>query len=878
MQFFSFCPFSSGPGSQTRLVKFVNFLHRRWSYFLADHITGAIVISVLVSVVCTAKVVTTPYENDLLGFIPYGARSRGEHAVHEEFTNFEGRGIVLMVLVVPKDNGSVLRTEVMKEAIENGFQVQLELLQAHQPLNDRIYLNYPVSKIYGRSVNIQLNVNGIELKNDSLIIDSAMNSSAIESANYAPRITNMNSAKMIRLMYRGERVGNWTAKETQQYELSIVRFFQHDYKPKYIRVLVVTLNYIDYEISRAGLIILPYLVVGFGIMFICSTVSTTISASYMQQMSIYKIYLALFACICPLMANATALGLLIIIGVRYDAILSVTPILTLAIGVDDAYLMIHAWQRVTRECNRHPVKDDCVPYRLARVLEETGPAILISALTNILADAVGAVTGSPSITVLCFGNMSSIFMDYVYQLTFYSAIMCISGQFEIKAAAEQQNVHSIKIDNEKKGSVISYSGQNTPDFRERTKGICASLLESYVALVTNIAFAILVFSSWVLLIIVSIYGITQMKIELTSEKLFPLDSPLIELNQLLQKYQIPEHTMAQFYVNNPGNLSDVHRLERLNTMVSELENMDCSWGSESTNYFIRDFIDFEKQLSEADENYGLTNTSVLFKEEDLSVFLDWPEYQKWRGFLMLDKKTGKLMRFFFTTAYYGETLRDWSQKGVLLNKWRSIIDNYKDLNVTVFMDDATFLDLIDNMPTDAWQSALGILVCMAFISFIFLYDPFTVAVVSASIVSIMTGIVGIVNLMGLNLEPIMMAAMLISMGFSVDIPAHVAYHYNSESSSTDQRLTVTEKLRICFASVALPALQASISTSLCLLGLFFKQIYIAQVFVKTMVLCIVLCVIHGLVFIPCMLVLTDLVIQFFKRLRKREVVAPATSS
>uniref|UniRef100_A0A914RZG2 Uncharacterized protein n=1 Tax=Parascaris equorum TaxID=6256 RepID=A0A914RZG2_PAREQ len=119
------------------------------------------------------------------------------------------------------------------------------------------------------------------------------------------------------------------------------------------------------------------------------------------------------------------------------------------------------------------------------------------------------------------------------------------------------------------------------------------------------------------------------------------------------------------------------------------------------------------------------------------------------------------------------------------------------------------------MPTDAWQSALGTLLCMAFICFFFLYDAFTVAVVSAAILSIMTGgfqtlfvgvafpifnndlfslaelhlnkmvvrcfsgIVGIVSWMGVHLEPIMMAAMLISIGFSVDIPAHVSYHYNS---------------------------------------------------------------------------------------------------
>lgn len=69
--------------------------------------------------------------------------------------------------------------------------------------------------------------------------------------------------------------------------------------------------------------------------------------------------------------------------------------------------------------------------------------------------------------------------------------------------------------------------------------------------------------------------------------------------------------MAQFYVNNPGNLSDSARLERLNQMVSELERMSGSWGSEGTNYFIRDFIDYEKQLSEAGKNYLRCNCWML---------------------------------------------------------------------------------------------------------------------------------------------------------------------------------------------------------------------------------------------------------------------------
>lgn len=66
------------------------------------------------------------------------------------------------------------------------------------------------------------------------------------------------------------------------------------------------------------------------------------------------------------------------------------------------------------------------------MLVETGPAILISALTNILADAVGSFTGSPEITLLCVGNMASIFVNFLYQITFFTSIMAIVGRYEMK--------------------------------------------------------------------------------------------------------------------------------------------------------------------------------------------------------------------------------------------------------------------------------------------------------------------------------------------------------------------------------------------------------------------------------------------------------------
>uniref|UniRef100_A0A914KSB8 SSD domain-containing protein n=1 Tax=Meloidogyne incognita TaxID=6306 RepID=A0A914KSB8_MELIC len=261
-----------------------------------------------------------------------------------------------------------------------------------------------------------------------------------------------------------------------------------------------------------------------------------------------------------------------------------------------------------------------------------------------------------------------------------------------------------------------------------------------------------------------------------------------------------------------------------------------------------------------DDERSLEIPTGPFKEEDLAVFLRWPEYTQWSGFLKLDNKTGQLERFFFTTGYHGDKLEVWTERGKLLKEWRAVVDKYSpDFDASVFHEDAVFLDLIDNMPSDTWQSVLGTLVCMAFVCFAFLSSMFTVIFASSCVLSICCGILGILSWWSIDLDPIMMAAMIISIGFSVDIPAHVSYHYY-QASIRELNATPEMKLVNCLSSVAFPALQAALSTIFCVCSLLFVKLYMAEVFVKTMVLCVVLCNLHGLLFLPAFLIVFDPVV------------------
>jgi len=127
-------------------------------------------------------------------------------------------------------------------------------------------------------------------------------------------------------------------------------------------------------------------------------------------------------------------------------------------------------------------------------------------------------------------------------------------------------------------------------------------------------------------------------------------SIIAQIDHYREQQIVPFFTMATIFVNNPGNLSNPSQIQRLNKLVNEMESLPESWGSSSTNYFIRDLSDFLGEESLNDLNNELINE-----------FLKWPENKHWKAFIRTDGENGTLKRFFFTTAYHGESLKEWAE-------------------------------------------------------------------------------------------------------------------------------------------------------------------------------------------------------------------------
>ncbi|EPB77589.1 patched family protein [Ancylostoma ceylanicum] len=816
-----------------------------------------IVLSCVATAVLTLKIPFTAMENNISDFTPYDARSRQELKIYREFFSNRGEPKTIYAFVSAKDGVNMLKTAHLNETVQvldkisrdfylrtsKGKKNFEQFCQGFCTLNEPIRhfysgmlisdkyanrsrhldLGYPITTVLGTKLYMDPNLFGVKIAvrdrdGHETVVSTADGKHKDYLQNQLPN--NIREIALIVLQFRAEIGTEVKLHDMKEYERSIVEYFQKDFKSDLISVNVLTDSFITSEIVRSGLTLLPFLVIGFVIMATFSSVTFSISATALKQMNIHKITLAVMACVTPFMACGASLGGMFWANFRFGSILCVTPFLVLAIGVDDAYLMVNAWQRITTHRRKMPIDNVNaeVRRRITEMLVETGPSVSITTITNVLAFGIGALTPTPEIQLFSIGNALAVVVDFIFQLTIYAALMVIIGRREIQEELEgKQLALQQSIPSEKKIDIKKESAKKS----------------RYI----------------------SIVGTLSIKAELTPSKLFLEDSDLAKIFTARKKFITPYYSVCWVLVERPGDVSNRTTSRRIHDLVwvSDFENLPSSVGQYSTKFWLRDYEDFLRQAEELDvpeEFEEEPETAIEFSQNgsarvpakatpesnELKQFLEWPEFSFWKGFIQVERnETGgdyKVTRFFFTTAFHGEELVEWSNRAILLNQWRSLADKYSDLGVSIYEDDAKFLDLIETMVPVSTQSALFTFISMFAVAVLFISHPPTLFVATLSILSTSIGVFGIMALRGAELDPIMMSATVMSIGFSVDIPSHIAYHYYQ----TGKEFTnVRDRLEQTVAAVGFPILQASLSTTLCVLSLFFVKLHMSQEYVSSFI-------------------------------------------
>ncbi|CCG82264.1 putative Patched sphingolipid transporter [Taphrina deformans PYCC 5710] len=134
-----------------------------------------------------------------------------------------------------------------------------------------------------------------------------------------------------------------------------------------------------------------------------------------------KFSLGLFGILIVLLSISAAVGLFSMCKIKVTLIIAeVIPFLVLAVGVDNIFLLSHEFGRVNLRHNEKSIAE-----RTAITLGHLGPSILLSAVSETSAFALGAVVAMPAVRNFAIYAAGSVFFNAVLQLTMFPAAMAI---------------------------------------------------------------------------------------------------------------------------------------------------------------------------------------------------------------------------------------------------------------------------------------------------------------------------------------------------------------------------------------------------------------------------------------------------------------------
>ncbi|EYC15948.1 hypothetical protein Y032_0035g3059 [Ancylostoma ceylanicum] len=822
---------------------------RRWGTLIGQFPLAFLMSGLILCSLSCGMVKLHLRDNVRDGYTPRTSRSRVETDLYREFLGSEGDPAMTTVLMLAKDNGSMHRLDYLREAVQTMVHI-LEQLNAAAPDGSTVGYydfcghycdsNVPVEYFFQAlehktlnpgSTTIQLTYPSAELWGFKLPLER--NFYGVRTADHY-NITNIEYVKLISLSFMAEVK---TATDTERlgaWELALFDFCSRytSNSSNILEILAIGAEIVDTEMNKDAQRMTPYFVTGFLIMFCFVCITVCASSLYFDHLRWNTIIVAVCCAIVPILAITTTLGVTSLLGNRTNSLVLLMPFLVMGIGVDDSFLTLHAW---IRQPMRHPPAT-----RLGKVFEEVGPSITTTTLTNVITFLIGWLTPTEEISIFCFGCAVALGFAYIYNVIIFCPVLYFCSLEETEKVQKEDYL------------------------RKKGKRFFRAILHGYSRVISDYRVALGLFTVTLVYWYFGAMGTMSITAKLDTGKILPKDTPIRRPNRLMEDIVWREYYPVTIIVNNPVDIRGADELTEIYSFVDEFEQLPTCRGPNFTLFWLRDYSDYARDTRD------FWALAFLFNDEEhpekdldynkLPGFLNSTLYKHHASFLNLDYSQDVPIRKFSLVVVYKNTT-SWNDRIHLMLSWRAIVDKYPRLNASVWNVNSMYVDQMLSLKPLAWKTCLCTLFCMAIVCTIFVQNPISIMMAVSAIASISLGVVGYLSFWHLDLDPVTLCAVLISIGMAVDYVAHTSYHYQFSYREIIQEghemhiglTTPYDRIRNTLTKVAWPMSQAGTSTVICILPIALLQNYIPLVFVKTFILVVVWGLLHGLVLLPAFL-------------------------
>ncbi|XP_067946636.1 patched domain-containing protein 3-like [Watersipora subatra] len=587
-----------------------------------------------------------------------------------------------------------------------------------------------------------------------------------------------------------------------------------------------------------------------------------------------RVYLAIAAVIAVGLSIAVSFGLSSAFGIGYGPVQSILPFLLLGLGVDDAFVIIQAWNRLTPTELSLPIVE-----RSGRALRHAGVSITVTSITDIVAFGIGATTVLPALRDFCVYATIGIIAVFIVQATFFTACVVLD---ERRRQARRNGCCCCYVHKETyTPSSCSQRDLQQKVFENFYGPTLLKLPVKIIILLVSLAF-----------LGFGIYGAVFLKQDYDPNVFIPKDS---YVKDYVNSYQenFPELGVSTGYIYT-YNINYYEDHSKISDMVESLEadpsvdgdSVDSwlhgytEWLESSMNVcpWIKSHVNLTTKWPLDERRFNMLLTPYVYMSADGRRHIQDVKFNETdelsddavrpANTTVSNFVNANLTHPNLTTPEILDAEKDFAAKSFVTTRIPLNFVNLKNSKVKVkamddtravvkqfYTDDQAFIFSRD---FETWETDkviqqelyknLGLAFgCVIILTLFLIADVVTCALVSACVLATLVEVAGFMYFLGLTIDTVTCIEIVLSIGLAVDYSAHIGHSFMTVNGSKQERALKT------LGDIGPAVFNGGVSTFLAFVLLANSNSYVFDVFFQVNLLVVALGLWNGLVLLPVLL-------------------------
>ncbi|KAL4218800.1 Patched domain-containing protein 3 [Mactra antiquata] len=537
----------------------------------------------------------------------------------------------------------------------------------------------------------------------------------------------------------------------------------------------------------------------------------------------HGVYLTVAAVVGVLLSTGACFGIGMVAGFLFGAPHQALIFLLLAVGVDDAFVIITTWNRINKTHNKAPIEE-----RIAVTMQHAGVSVTVTSFSDLVAFACGISTQMPVLKSFCVYCSIGIFFLFLMQSTLFPACLTLNQR---RIESKREGCLMIKMKDYQPSSC------SQKDFlRAGIKKILAPFLLSPIG-------SMLVLLATIGIASVMAWGVSGLKKGYEIERSLPEDSYVRHFLESQRLYFSVEGPGIQTFC---GPMDYQKNLKALDNMAKAYANSSVIMNGMVGNWIpiYKIYVGIFHGRVDKNEDGFPANKTVFYQslQKFFTSALGVP-FSKYIEFT--DDEVPQVKWTYFPMQQ--KVSQDVWENEYIMEEVRRIADTADLVDGKCFCYSIfhIFTEVIRYVETEIIRNFVLAGVAIFIVTLLLIVDVVTSFFVLACVCLTTLDIMGSLYFWDFYLDVNLVVLLIISIGLAVDFSAHIGYTFMTLTGTKKERATNT----LCQIGPAI--LHGAMTTFLVFFVLIFGRSLNA--FFAVFILVVIFGLFHGLCFLPVVL-------------------------